>query len=433
MKTTETDMLIVEDDEATRLMMEGALEHEGHTVKSCETAEEAWDYLQENTPNMVFLDINLPGMTGLELCEKIRTELKNHELYIVAATAKDQPEDLAKILQSGANDYMAKPLHPKVLNIRARVAKFTIQKISESREFQKKLGESEARYRLISENGRDSIITIKTDGTMTYISPGTENLLGFRIQGLLNRKIQEFIHPEDLDVALPKGQDEILNGNLDAITEFRLKNFDGAYIWVEALHRPLQNPKGTGILEWISYIREAQSVKNTEHKIQALEDILEGHALNTEKILERIAHTFGGKALLLAEEKSQESSYCVILETGEKSENTEKLLKLLWHGAREEEKITANGQTLLHPYIVPKDIQMLVGQTVASQEPPSQNTHWESGMIQPIPNREDSPEETIKLVILSKDIIQERDLRTTRAILKLAGGILGLKTHKHLR
>lgn len=420
-----TNILIVEDDEVTRLMMVGALEEEGYEAKSCESAEEAWDYLQLHQPELVFLDINLPGMNGLELCKKIREEKKDETLYIIAATGKDSPEDLQEILEAGANDYMPKPLHPKILNIRARIAEYTIHKIKENQEFKEKLSQSEERYRIISENGRDAVITIKEDGTMTYISPGTENLIGFRVAGLLGKKIQEFIHKEDEKSALPHGQDEMLNGNLEEITEFRMKNSDGGYIWVEALHRPLQNKEGSGIQEWISYIREAQSIKDMEHKTEALENILDGHNLQSSKILERIATVFNGKAILLLEERTENTTYRVLIETGDKEDNTEKILKLLWQGAIEEQRVTNMGQTRLQPYIIPNGLQTL------AHIPETTDMHkWESGMIQPLPTHEDHPEKQFKLVILSMNTIQDRESRATRAILKLAGGILGLKkTH----
>lgn len=415
-------ILIVEDDEASRLMMQGTLEAEGHHVTALENAEDAWEQMDSLMPDILFLDINLPGMSGLELSEKIREKPKYKDIYIVAATGKDTEKDLETILNSGANDYMAKPLTPKVLKIRTKVTWFIIQKIKEKKKAEHLLLQSEERHRMISENSRDSVLILKPDGTMSYLSPGTENLLGYNVKGLHGQKLQDYVHPEDTEMAIPKGLEDILNGTLEEVTEFRMKTFDGAHIWVEALHRAIQNPEGSHIKEWIVYIRESQSIKSTEKKMEVLEEILDSQGLEAQKILEKIAAAFNGKAILLKEEKAENSSFKILLETGPQRNNLSQALKLLWQGVKEAEKINNFGHTLTGSYILQKGLRIL-----APEEENKGHSKWESGLIQPIPKRENIEEEELKLVILSEDQIEERDMRPTKTILKLAASVLALK------
>lgn len=422
MNTEPIKILIVEDDEATQVMLESSLQKEGNQIQCCGSAEEAWSKIQTDKPELIFLDINLPGMSGLELCRKIREEPKFDEIYIIAATGKDQPEELQEILQAGANDYMAKPIQPKMVGIRTSIAKFTVKKIEETKSYQVELTASKEKYRMISENGRDSVVTIGPEGEMTYLSPGTENLLGYPIKELLGKKMQSIIHEEDAYNALPHGQEEILNGNLEEITEFRIKTPQGEDLWVEALYSPLQNEDGNEVKEWITYIRESQSIRGAEHQIEILEEILQDQKLSQLEIIERMAMTFNGRGYIIARSQDEEE-YEVIVGSKEHPIPKNSLFQLLWKGSKSEEKINSAGEVGYHPYVITKGIELLAP---PNSEKKSEET-WESGMIQPIFQSKDSSDPEIKLVILSKNQIQERDLRTTKAILRLTGCILGIK------
>ncbi len=417
-------ILIVEDDDTSRIMMQETLGSEGYHITALENAEDAWAQIDSINPDILFLDINLPGMSGLELCERIRENNKYKDIYIIAATGKDSTKDLEEILNSGANDYMAKPLSPKILKIRTKVTWFIIQKIKEKKKAEHLLHQSEERHRLISENSRDSVLILQPNGTMTYLSPGTENLLGYDIKGMHGQTIQDFVHHEDIEAAVPKGLDDILNGTLEEITEFRMKTADGSHIWVEALHRAIQNQEGSQIKEWIVYIRESQSIKSTEKKMEALEEILDSQGLETQKIMQKIAVAFNGKAMLLKEERSENSSFKILLETNPRRDNLAKALKLLWQGAKESEKINNFGRTRAQTYVLQKGLRIL-----APEEENKGHSKWESGMIQSIPKKENYEEAEYKLVILSEDIIEERDMRPTKTILKLAASVLALKAN----
>lgn len=421
--TTQENIIIVEDDDTTRIMMEESLKDQGFPVESFPNAEEAWETLQKKNTQLLFLDISLPGMSGLELCEKIRKDLQDNEIYIIAATGKDKPEELKEILETGVNDYVAKPINPKILVIRTQVAKFTLSKIAERKEFERRLAESEERHRIISQNGRDVVATCKNNGEITYINQAVENLLGYNQSGMVGRNLTDFIHPEDRSHALPKGE-EILNGNLEDSTEFRMETTEGQHIWVDAVHRPIQSKEGSDIQEWITYIRESQGNKVSETRSQILEEILDGGNLELEKTLEKIAQAFSGKAILLQETPGGKTAYDVLLETGGNQDHNKRAIELLWQGERQEEKITSFGQNQHEPYLIQNSLELL------AQEDQSKGKYpWQSGMIQTIPEPEHR-EGNKKLIVLKPDRIEERDYRTMRVSLKMAAGILGLKLTK---
>lgn len=104
---TESKILIVDDEEPIRNVLETILTREGYEVCSAESAERALDILKRETFLVIFLDINLPNMNGIELCKKIRT--KNPVAVIYAFTGYATIFDVFDCRQAGFDDFFSKP------------------------------------------------------------------------------------------------------------------------------------------------------------------------------------------------------------------------------------------------------------------------------------------------------------------------------------
>lgn len=108
-------LLIVDDEAHIRMLIEQTLEDledEGVELLFAENGEQALAIIQEEKPNLVFLDVMMPKMNGMEVCQKVKKELKLEEVYIILLTAKGQEVDRQKGLDMGANKYMTKPFDP---------------------------------------------------------------------------------------------------------------------------------------------------------------------------------------------------------------------------------------------------------------------------------------------------------------------------------
>lgn len=103
-------ILVVDDNELNRDLLSRRLSKKGFEVALAEDAFEALSWLEDNQCDLVLLDIMMPGMSGVEMLEKIRQERDATELPIIMATAKDTREDIVGALQAGANDYVTKPI-----------------------------------------------------------------------------------------------------------------------------------------------------------------------------------------------------------------------------------------------------------------------------------------------------------------------------------
>lgn len=112
-----TRILTVEDDERIRAAVKLALEDEGWTVDEAGSGEEAVDLFQKCTPDVVLIDIMLPGIDGFELCRTLR---RTSDVPIVMVTARADTHDVVAGLEAGADDYLTKPFAPKELSARIR-------------------------------------------------------------------------------------------------------------------------------------------------------------------------------------------------------------------------------------------------------------------------------------------------------------------------
>jgi len=126
-------VLVVEDDRPTRLLLERMIRARGHDVSGCESAEEARDLLGEIFFPLIVLDIQLPGMSGLDFSRLLRDHPQGKYYYILAGTGNNRPDDLKEILDAGADDYIGKPYHPGLLDVRLAVAEAAVKDISERR------------------------------------------------------------------------------------------------------------------------------------------------------------------------------------------------------------------------------------------------------------------------------------------------------------
>src|SRR5690606_8182700 len=123
-------ILLVEDDPAVRAGLELALTRQGHTVTSYATGEEALDHIRERRPEIVILDVMLPGIDGVEVCRRIR---KIDQLPVVLRTALGDDLDVVVGLEAGADDYVVKPVQPRVLDARIRAILRRVESASPDR------------------------------------------------------------------------------------------------------------------------------------------------------------------------------------------------------------------------------------------------------------------------------------------------------------
>jgi two-component system, OmpR family, response regulator MtrA len=120
---TKGRILVVDDDASLAEMLSIVLRQEGFDSELCARGDEALEIFHDYRPDLVLLDLMLPGLDGIEVCKEIRAE---SGVPIVMLTAKGDTVDVVVGLESGADDYVVKPFKPKelVARIRARMRRF---------------------------------------------------------------------------------------------------------------------------------------------------------------------------------------------------------------------------------------------------------------------------------------------------------------------
>ncbi|WP_350336118.1 phosphate regulon transcriptional regulator PhoB [Coralliovum pocilloporae] len=102
-------ILVVEDEEPLSVLLRYNLEAEGYSVSTAMTGDDAELSLQEATPDLIVLDWMLPGLSGIELCRRIRAMPDTERVPVIMLTARSEETDRIRGLTTGADDYMVKP------------------------------------------------------------------------------------------------------------------------------------------------------------------------------------------------------------------------------------------------------------------------------------------------------------------------------------
>ncbi len=116
-----THYILTVDDEPDVLGTLGrALRREGYEVGQALSAQEAWQKIVNRRPDLLILDITMPGMDGLALCKQLRSDTRYIDLLILFLTAHTQTDDVIAGLDAGGDDYVTKPFELTELNARVR-------------------------------------------------------------------------------------------------------------------------------------------------------------------------------------------------------------------------------------------------------------------------------------------------------------------------
>ncbi len=115
-------VLIVEDEDDIRELVSYHLLKEGYQVAGVASGEEALEIAERQVPDLILLDVMLPGMDGFAVCRQLRAAAGTAGVSVMMLTAKSEEADIVRGLNEGATDYVTKPFSPRVLLARVRAA-----------------------------------------------------------------------------------------------------------------------------------------------------------------------------------------------------------------------------------------------------------------------------------------------------------------------
>jgi len=118
--TNKSTILVVEDEEDLREIIIYNLEREGYKTIGVETGEQGLEQAIKRKPELMILDLMLPGMSGLDVCQEIKRDSNTQAIPIIIVSAKGEEADIISGLELGAEDYVTKPFSPRILLARVR-------------------------------------------------------------------------------------------------------------------------------------------------------------------------------------------------------------------------------------------------------------------------------------------------------------------------
>jgi diguanylate cyclase (GGDEF)-like protein len=157
-------VLVVEDDAVTRQILLRILTDRDYQVSAFGTAEEAMRACEEKIYPLLFLDLVLPGADGFAFCRWLRAVPGGDRSLVLVGTASEHPDDLRKILDAGADDYIRKPYRRDLLDIRLTIAEERIKQLEAKRLLEESLHQERERLRYLAVH--DPLTRIRNRATL---------------------------------------------------------------------------------------------------------------------------------------------------------------------------------------------------------------------------------------------------------------------------
>jgi diguanylate cyclase (GGDEF)-like protein/PAS domain S-box-containing protein len=208
-------------------MLARRLERKGYEIRVAESARSLLERIQEEAADVVLLDVQMPGISGLDALQTLRGCYSPIQLPIIMVTAKDQSEDIVKALDLGANDYLTKPIDFPVALARIRT-QLALKKAEEA------LRESEERFALAAQGSNDGLWDWNLMDNAIYFSPRWKIMLGYQETEIANRPEEwlDRIHVADRE----RVKDELAAHQRGLTPHFesenRVQHKDGSFRWM---------------------------------------------------------------------------------------------------------------------------------------------------------------------------------------------------------
>ncbi|MGP0074411.1 MAG: response regulator [Bryobacteraceae bacterium] len=222
----------------------------------------ALDRLRREPFDVILLDLSLPDAEGLETL--IRAHAEAPKIPIVVLTGHDDEALAVRAVRAGAQDYLVKGRLDGDLLVRS------IRYASERGRTIEALERREEHYRSLIENSMDLISILNLDGTIRYVSPSHERMLGYPLDELVGRNVLSFIHPQDK----ARVQTALVDGNNGRPVECRVRHADGSWRMLESFSRDLSHVAGVnGMVVNARDITERKHLEEQLHHSQRLEAV----------------------------------------------------------------------------------------------------------------------------------------------------------------
>lgn len=318
--TSADKILIVDDSEESLKLLSGILIAEGFDVRPADSGELALAAVSVSPPDLILLDMRMPGMNGLEVFRRLKSRPESRDIPVIFLSASHDFEDRLESLESGAVDFLNKPFHREELLARlkthlelARLRKELERRVAERteelqnandqleielearRRVEEILRESEHRFRSLADTTPAGICVFGHEGRLTYASQWFQTFVGSTMEQLASDDWFQYVHPED-STFLREEITAAIQEQRSSQAEHRLLRHDGKYRWVAATANPRyidgRFAGHTVILVDITELKRSQEEAVANQKLESLGVLSAGIAHDFNNLLSTIlAHS----------------------------------------------------------------------------------------------------------------------------------------------
>jgi PAS domain S-box-containing protein len=296
-------ILVVDDEEKNIKLIKGMLMKENYNFNGCPNGEEALKFLQCHKPDLILLDILMPGIDGFELCRMIKKNVSTRIIPIVMVTALKEREDRKKALDAGAEDFLTKPLdqfeliarvksllriksyHDELINSYTEITKKNeelVREIAERKRTENSLRQSEEKYRELVNHAPTGIYEVDVQNArFINVNKVMCDYTGYTREGFLELKPLDLFTKESKKLFMETQQKVIHGEKVSEIAEYKIQCKDGSEFWV-ILNSKIGYDQGrpnkiTFVVHDITKLKQAEEEKKKLeeqlHKAQKMEAI----------------------------------------------------------------------------------------------------------------------------------------------------------------
>jgi PAS domain S-box-containing protein len=249
-------ILVVDDDPRSLALLTGILSEEGYSVRPADSGELALASIAAKRPELILLDIRMPGLDGFEVCRRLRSDEETRDVPIVFMSAASEAEERVEGLRLGAVDFISKPFSRDELlarvqihlelallrtNLEHQVADRTAELRAANRRLEEELSvrrraehavrESEERFRTLANRAPVGIWVTGPDDSLTFYNKRALTFVGRSMRRLTDAGWSGVIHADDLETVSAKYRAAV-DGRRTFRIECRVRRANGEYRWI---------------------------------------------------------------------------------------------------------------------------------------------------------------------------------------------------------
>jgi PAS domain S-box-containing protein len=307
-------ILAVDDAPESLMMLTSTLIAEGYNVRPADSGELALASIATTKPELILLDIGMPGMDGFEVCRRLKSSGETRDIPVIFLSALTESKERVAGLKLGAIDYITKPFEKEELLVRIQthlelsrlrngleeiIAERTANLNSANKRLRMELAdrlraeqalrESEQRFRTMSDHAPVVIWTSGPDAKIEFVNQYAVTLTGRAFDELTGEGWKEVMHPEDLEQQ-DRTRVPVVAAGREYRLEYRIRRADGEYRWMLETTTPRRLPDGSlagyvGIAVDITDLKQNQEHLMAAQKLESLGVLVAGIAHNFNNLM----------------------------------------------------------------------------------------------------------------------------------------------------